>query len=79
MLLKPGSVGTDLTIVQKAFPAAIPAEVSAGGARLNTIHNLHYYLQLMRRIRAGIEAGSLARVISDYGRNETQPAQVSVA
>ena len=26
------------------------------GARLNTIHNLHYYLDLMRRIRAAIEA-----------------------
>jgi queuine tRNA-ribosyltransferase len=30
------------------------------GARLNTIHNLHYYLQLMRELRAAIEAGSLA-------------------
>jgi queuine tRNA-ribosyltransferase len=27
------------------------------GARLNTIHNLHYYLDLMRRARAAIEAG----------------------
>ncbi|RMG50161.1 MAG: tRNA guanosine(34) transglycosylase Tgt [Gammaproteobacteria bacterium] len=27
------------------------------GARLNTIHNLHYYQQLMREIRAAIEAG----------------------
>jgi queuine tRNA-ribosyltransferase len=54
------------------------------GARLNTIHNLHYYLELMRRIRAGIEAGSLAEVVSVYcqredGRNETGPSQVSVA
>ena len=54
------------------------------GARLNTIHNLHYYLELMRRIRAGIEAGTLADVVSDYcqkddGRNETEPNQVSVA
>jgi queuine tRNA-ribosyltransferase len=31
------------------------------GARLNTIHNLHYYLELMRRIRAAVAAG-------DYGR-----------
>jgi queuine tRNA-ribosyltransferase len=30
------------------------------GARLNTIHNLHYYLALMRELRAAIEAGSLA-------------------
>jgi len=27
------------------------------GARLNTLHNLHYYLTLMRRIRAAIEEG----------------------
>jgi queuine tRNA-ribosyltransferase len=27
------------------------------GARLNTIHNLHYYLRLMTRIRAAIEGG----------------------
>ena len=31
------------------------------GSRLNTIHNLHYYLEMMRRLRAGIEAGSLDR------------------
>ncbi len=30
------------------------------GARLNTIHNLHYYLGLMRELRAAIEAGNLA-------------------
>jgi queuine tRNA-ribosyltransferase len=30
------------------------------GARLNTIHNLHYYLELMREMRAAIEAGRLA-------------------
>ncbi len=30
------------------------------GARLNTIHNLHYYLQLMREIRASIDAGTFA-------------------
>jgi len=29
------------------------------GSRLNTIHNLHYYLQLMRNLRAAIRAGSL--------------------
>ena len=27
------------------------------GARLNTIHNLHYYLDLMREARAAIEQG----------------------
>jgi queuine tRNA-ribosyltransferase len=30
------------------------------GARLNTIHNLHYYLQLMQELRAAIEAERLA-------------------
>jgi queuine tRNA-ribosyltransferase len=29
------------------------------GARLNTIHNLHYYLDLMRRLRLAIESGGL--------------------
>jgi queuine tRNA-ribosyltransferase len=27
------------------------------GARLNTVHNLHFYLDLMRRARAAIDAG----------------------
>ncbi len=30
------------------------------GARLNTIHNLHYYLELMRELRAAIECGGIA-------------------
>jgi queuine tRNA-ribosyltransferase len=30
------------------------------GARLNTIHNLHYYLELMADMRAAIEAGAFA-------------------
>ena len=30
------------------------------GARLNTIHNLHFYLNLMREMRAAIEAGTFA-------------------
>lgn len=29
------------------------------GARLNTLHNLHYYLSLMRELREAIEAGHL--------------------
>src|SRR5262245_61914564 len=53
------------------------------GARLNTIHNLHFYLELMRRLRAGIEAGSLEAVLRDYGQTQgEEPAensQVSVA
>jgi queuine tRNA-ribosyltransferase len=31
------------------------------GARLNTLHNLHYYLELMRELRGAIAAGDLAR------------------
>jgi queuine tRNA-ribosyltransferase len=30
------------------------------GARLNTIHNLHYYLELLRRIRTAIEHGEFS-------------------
>jgi queuine tRNA-ribosyltransferase len=29
------------------------------GARLNTIHNLHYYLELMAGLRGAIEAGEM--------------------
>jgi queuine tRNA-ribosyltransferase len=31
------------------------------GARLNTLHNLHYYQELMRELRGAIEAGTLAQ------------------
>ncbi|OGC00776.1 MAG: hypothetical protein A3G35_01770 [candidate division NC10 bacterium RIFCSPLOWO2_12_FULL_66_18] len=30
------------------------------GLRLNTIHNLHYYADLMRQARQAIEAGAFA-------------------
>ena len=36
------------------------------GARLNTIHNLHYYLALMSRIRAAIEQGAYGRFAADF-------------
>ncbi len=36
------------------------------GARLGTIHNLHYYLELMRRIRAAIERGEFARFAAGF-------------
>jgi len=32
------------------------------GARLNTLHNLHYYQWLMRELRTAIEQGALAQV-----------------
>jgi queuine tRNA-ribosyltransferase len=35
------------------------------GARLNTIHNLHYYLELMRELRSAIETGRLAETAAD--------------
>ena len=31
------------------------------GARLNTIHNLHYYLGLMKELREAIAAGALSQ------------------
>jgi queuine tRNA-ribosyltransferase len=52
------------------------------GARLNTIHNLHFYLDLMRRLRASIEAGSLARFARDFlalqAASEGFPAESTV-
>jgi queuine tRNA-ribosyltransferase len=36
------------------------------GARLNTIHNLHYYQALMRNIRAAIVAGTFASFRDDF-------------
>jgi queuine tRNA-ribosyltransferase len=36
------------------------------GARLNSIHNLHYYLALMARIRASLEAGTFGRFAAAF-------------
>jgi queuine tRNA-ribosyltransferase len=36
------------------------------GARLGTIHNLHYYLELMRRIRAAIERGEFGQFADGF-------------
>lgn len=36
------------------------------GARLNTLHNLRYYLQLMARMRAAIEAGTFSRFAGGF-------------
>ena len=53
------------------------------GARLHTIHNLHYYLELMRALRAGIDSGTLEEVVRRYAGHASAPAgessQVSVA
>jgi queuine tRNA-ribosyltransferase len=36
------------------------------GARLNSIHNLHFYQGLMRGMRTAIEAGQLAEFVRDF-------------
>ncbi len=38
------------------------------GARLNTIHNLYYYQQLMGEIRAAIETGTFADFVAVFNR-----------
>ena len=38
------------------------------GARLNTIHNLHYYQTLMRNMRRAIERGEFAEFARDFHR-----------
>ena len=42
------------------------------GARLNTIHNLHYYLELMREMRVAIEAGSFADFQQRFRQERSQ-------
>ena len=44
------------------------------GARLNTIHNLHFYLDLMRRLREAIEGGRLESFARDFlARRQSAP------
>jgi len=45
------------------------------GARLNTIHNLHYYQTLMRELRAAIGGGDFATHVAGFHRDR-QSAQV---
>jgi queuine tRNA-ribosyltransferase len=40
------------------------------GARLNTLHNLHYYQQLMTELRRAIELRSLGEFASEFARGE---------
>jgi queuine tRNA-ribosyltransferase len=42
------------------------------GARLNTIHNLYYYQQLMGEIRTAIEAGAFAEFVAQFARMRGQ-------
>jgi queuine tRNA-ribosyltransferase len=48
------------------------------GARLNTIHNLYYYQQLMRDLRTAIEAGELVKFATDF-RNRHAQVQPAVS
>ncbi|OWY27111.1 tRNA guanosine(34) transglycosylase Tgt [Herbaspirillum robiniae] len=36
------------------------------GARMNTVHNLHYYLKLMEEMRAAIDAGQFQAFVSKF-------------
>ena len=36
------------------------------GARMNTVHNLHYYLDLMRQMREAIEAGTFNAFVAQF-------------
>ena len=42
------------------------------GARLNTIHNLHYYLELAGELRAAIEAGELGAFTEGFHRRRAE-------
>ncbi|MGI9309437.1 MAG: tRNA guanosine(34) transglycosylase Tgt [Gammaproteobacteria bacterium] len=44
------------------------------GARLNTIHNLHFYLELMRRIRAAIEADEFENFAREFRARQENPS-----
>ncbi len=46
------------------------------GARLNTIHNLHYYQTLMRGIRAAVELGTFAGFRNDFYLRRGLPVPV---
>jgi queuine tRNA-ribosyltransferase len=43
------------------------------GARLNTIHNLHYYQNLMRGLRGAIEEGKLEDYVNVFYQRRSQP------
>ena len=44
------------------------------GAQLNTIHNLHYYQDLMAGLRGAIQAGELAPFIAQFEADQTRLA-----
>ncbi|HEY6772544.1 MAG TPA: tRNA guanosine(34) transglycosylase Tgt [Oxalicibacterium sp.] len=44
------------------------------GARLNTIHNLHYYLDLMKQMRVAIEEGRFAAFVRQFHEDRARGA-----
>ena len=44
------------------------------GARLNTIHNLHYYLDLMKQMRGAIEEGRFAAFVRQFHEDRARGA-----
>jgi queuine tRNA-ribosyltransferase len=44
------------------------------GARLNTVHNLHYYLQLMGSMRAAIDAGQFQMFVARFHADRARGA-----
>lgn len=42
-------------------------------ARLNSLHNLHYYQNLMQGLRNAIEQGKLDAFVADFYRTQTEP------
>jgi len=49
------------------------------GARLNTIHNLYYYQEMMRNLRQAIGEGRLENFIADFYEGRSQQQQVGQA
>ncbi len=44
-------------------------------SRLNTLHNLYFYQELMRRIRSAVESGSYARFLAELREAEARGAE----
>jgi queuine tRNA-ribosyltransferase len=42
------------------------------GARLNTLHNLHYYQELMRGLRAAIARGGLSDFVAGFHQAQSK-------
>ncbi|MBE0617139.1 MAG: tRNA-guanine transglycosylase, partial [Proteobacteria bacterium] len=44
-------------------------------SRLNTLHNLYFYQELMRRIRSAVESGTYARFLAELRGAEARGAE----